>query len=537
LEREPNVIEWEMPDPRGIGGEQPADPAPRLAGLRGAQLLLVDNGKLAPIYQSLSSIPRSLFALFSECRWTTFSRDFLRYHHSQLSEVVEEIAALAPDAAVFALADAGVSVQTMLIAAGLETRGIPTVVLATTLGEPACKSIAATRLPGLPVVLLDVARSDSPEQIDALLAETKPAIASALTSKPDGVSTNPAGSGHLSFVPKSEGWLMMHEFQDWLAANDLGDGLPLLPPVPELVDGLLATVPFDPDEIIYHSALTSGRSLRVRDAAANAVMTGCPAPAFPVVAAALRAMSRPDFRLLQAVITTHPSGYFVLLSGCDPAQFGLSGGPGCLGPGHRGNLSVGRAISLSVQHLFGARPGGADLTSFGSPAEIAYCMAEETGGLPWPTLASERGFDGPAVFVVKAEGPRNVLEHLLVTPRALCEAIASGATSLCANNAYVPGDLVIMLNPEHAKIFTDAGWRRDDIALAIHHAARLPRQRLEARGADPFRPAYMDALDELPVTRSAADIQVVIGGAPGPHSLVALPWGYSRGQWMQVSAR
>ena len=329
----------------------------------------------------------------------------------------------------------------------------------------------------------------------------------------------------------------IHEFQDWLTNNQLGDGLPLLPPLPDIVDSLLAAVPDDPDDIIYRSAMTSGRSLRVFDAAVNAAMTGCPAKSFAVVVAALRAMAKPDFRLSQAAITTHPSGYFVILSGCDPERFGLSGGPGCLGPGHRGNLSAGRAVSLSIQHLFGARPGGADLTAFGSPAEIAYCTGEQVGDLPWPTLAADRGFEGPAVLVVKAEAPRNVLESLAVTPVGMCEALASAATSLCANNAYVPGDLVVMINPEHARVFIDAGWTRRDLAEAIHHSACLPRQSLEGRGVVPIRPAYMDALADLPVTRSAADVHIVLGGAPGPQSLVALPWGFSRGQWAVVSAR
>jgi len=311
----------------------------------------------------------------------------------------------------------------------------------------------------------------------------------------------------------------------------------LLPPLPETVDALLAAAPFDPDEILYAAAVTSGRSLRVRDLAANAAMTGCPPAAFVVAVSAFRAMARPEFRLAQAAITTHPSGYFVLVTGCEPESFALSGGPGCLGPGHRGNLAVGRTVSLAVQHLFGARPGGADMTNFGSPAEIAYCMAEELGDLPWPTLASERGFEGPAVFVLKAEGPRNVLEHVAVTAKGVCDAVVSGATSLCANNAYVPGDLVVMLNPEHAQILVDAGWTRSDLANAVHQRARLPRSLLDGRGAHPFRPAYMDALEEIPVTRSAADIHVVAGGAPGPHSMVALPWGFSRGQWSPVTAQ
>ena len=222
-------------------------------------------------------------------------------------------------------------------------------------------------------------------------------------------ASDAASDRPLVFAPRSGDLSHMAAFQDWLAEAGLGDGMPLLPPLPEAVAALLATVADDPDAIVYADAPTSGRSLRVRDAAVNAAMTGCSPEAFPVVLAALRAVAEPAFRLMQAAITTHPSGYFVLMSGADPARFGLSGGPGYLGPGHRGNLAVGRAVSLAIQHLFEARPGGADMTVFGSPAEIAYCMAEATGAVPWAPLAQDRGFDGPAVLVVKAEGPRNVL--------------------------------------------------------------------------------------------------------------------------------
>jgi hypothetical protein len=44
----------------------------------------------------------------------------------------------------------------------------------------------------------------------------------------------------------------------------------------------------------------------------------------------------------------------------------------------------------------------------------------------------------------------------------------------------------------------------------------------------------MDALEHLPVTPSPADVHIVVAGAPGPQSMVALPWGYSRGQWQAL---
>jgi hypothetical protein len=192
---------------------------------------------------------------------------------------------------------------------------------------------------------------------------------------------------------------------------------------------------------------------------------------------------------------------------------------------------VGRAVSLTVLHLFGARPGEADLTMFGSPAEFAYCTAETVSGNPWPSLATELGSGAPGVFVMKAESPRNILETLATTPEALCIAIADAAVSLCSNNSYVPGDLLVFLNPYHASLFAAAGWTRRDLALALHNRATIARERVAGRGVGPIRPRYMDALDRFPVTRAPEDVHLVVAGAPGPQSMVALPWGYSHGQW------
>jgi hypothetical protein len=136
--------------------------------------------------------------------------------------------------------------------------------------------------------------------------------------------------------------------------------------------------------------------------------------------------------------------------------------------------------------------------------------------------------------VLKAESPRNVQESLMLTPEALCDAFADAATSVCSLNSVIPGDLLVFLNPEHAGVFADAGWTRQDIAAAIHHLAHQPRQRVIDRGVGAIRPRYMDALDHLPVTRSPADIHIVVAGATGPHSMVALPWSYSRGQWQAL---
>jgi hypothetical protein len=523
-------------DPRGTPAGEPVPPAPRLTGLDGRRVLLLDNGKLAASIGPYAVLADALRTGLPEALWAQATINLLRVDDAEVEGIAENlIATHLPDACVLALADAGVTAHTALLTVALERRGIPAVMLATPLGAGLGRAVLRARAPGLDAVVLDTVRTDSQEQVRALVAAALPRIQALLTRIVTPVAADRAPLFPAEAVRRWAGAAAdMASFQDWAEQAGIGDGLPLIPPTEAAVAAHLATVDANADALVYGPALTSGRMLLVRDAAANAVMAGCPPRGFPVVLAALRAMATPGYRLSQAAITTHPSGNAMILSGVDPAVYGLSAGPGCLGPGHRGNACVGRAVSLSVLHLFGARPGEADLTIFGSPAEFTYCAAETYAGTPWPALATELGDGRAGVFVVKAEAPRNVLENLALTPQALCGALAEASVSLCSNNSFVPGDLLVFLNPEHAAVFAAAGWTRQDLASAIHDLARLSRQRATGRGVGPIRPRYMDALDHLPVTRSPADVHIVVAGAAGPQSMVALPWGYSRGQWQAL---
>lgn len=527
-----------LADPRGIATCPAIAPAPRPRSLTGVELLLLDNGKLDPAYGAYGAIVDVLHQGIPEVRWGLSRHDLLKLTNTEIEPLADTLLAeRIPGAVVFALADAGVSAQTALLALALEARGIPTALIATPMGASLCRAIYAARQVAAEPIVLDVTSTSTANAVTALMGQNLPALRGALAGSVAARKTLAADAWQDARVDGSFAAAdrAIRDFQDWAEARGLGDGLALLPPTQAAVDMYLKACGENADEVIYQNALTSGRTLRIRDVAANAAMTGCPVKAFPVVVAALRAMAKPDYRLSQAAITTHPSGNAIVFSGGDPVEFGLSSGPGCLGPGHRGNASVGRTVSLAVQHVFGARPGAGDLTIFGSPAEFTYCLAESVDQSPWPSLASEIGGGSPGVFVVKAESPRNVLEHLSLTPRGLCRALAGAASSLCSNNSYIPSDLLVLINPEHARLFSDNGWSRSDLALALYNMARISRSRLADHGVGPIRPKYMDVLEDLPVMRSPSDVRIVVAGAPGPQSMVALPWGYSRGQWHPIS--
>jgi hypothetical protein len=128
-------------------------------------------------------------------------------------------------------------------------------------------------------------------------------------------------------------------------------------------------------------------------------------------------------------------------------------------------LNVGRAL-----------PTQADLSTFGSPAELAFCCAENVAVSPLQPLRVDF-FDAKttSVSVLKCESPHNVLDHLSTGAEGLLRSIADVAATLGENNAYVPAELLVLFNPEHAQIIHHDGWSKSDVHRYLYDQARNPR--------------------------------------------------------------
>ena len=141
--------------------------------------------------------------------------------------------------------------------------------------------------------------------------------------------------------------------------------------IDNLVQEFLARTRRDPGEVILTQPHLH-RTCTVRQLAINAVMAGCRTEYFPILLTAVEAIADPRYRLTQAVITSHPAGNAIIVSGPLAQEIGLASAGGCLGPGFRANLTIGRALTLSLLNVGRALPTQADLSTFGSPAELAF---------------------------------------------------------------------------------------------------------------------------------------------------------------------
>jgi hypothetical protein len=169
-------------------------------------------------------------------------------------------------------------------------------------------------------------------------------------------------------------------------------------------------------------------------------------------------------------------------------------------------------------------PGHADLACLSSPAEYTYCMAEDARLGPWPAMNEER-FDRATtcVMMLKAEPPHAVMDLVSTTASALMDTIVDCCTTLGSNNAYVAGCLVLVLNPDHVRLLAAGGYDKDRLRREIHERARIAHAQVATRGIVGITPtARADGFHY--VTRSPADVEIVVAGGEGGHSGVILPW-------------
>lgn len=162
---------------------------------------------------------------------------------------------------------------------------------------------------------------------------------------------------------------MLHDLQ-------CTDGLPVVIPTPDRVSRCVLASGQDGDMVLGELGPAMGIAT-VEKVAACAVMAGCKPDYMPLVIAAVKAVADPKFDLSELQATTHCTAPLIIVNGparndCGP----VAASYGALGPGHRANASIGRALRLCLINIGGGRPGVSDMALHGHPGKFTYCLAE-----------------------------------------------------------------------------------------------------------------------------------------------------------------
>ncbi|HEX4672612.1 MAG TPA: redoxin domain-containing protein [Solirubrobacteraceae bacterium] len=301
------------------------------------------------------------------------------------------------------------------------------------------------------------------------------------------------------------------------------DGLPVIPPTRARVDAMLGGR--DPSISLGEVPPALGEATLER-VASCAVLAGCRPDYFPVVLAAAQAMLEPAFNLNGQAVTTQPVGQLVILNGPARHSLGLNSSIGALGPGHRANLTIGRALRLLISLTGGGFPGRLDRATLGHAGKLGFCLAENEEVSPWEPLAVERGFaaDSSVVTVVGCDAPLSISDHRSRTPEELARVLALAAAATWSPNWWpLGGTSLFVICPEHAHLFGEAEWSKRRLREEMFEAACRPAGELRWGETTPLVQA---APDDRPISKwtSAEDIVVVVaGGEAGRYSAVFGP--------------
>jgi hypothetical protein len=306
----------------------------------------------------------------------------------------------------------------------------------------------------------------------------------------------------------------------------LTDGLPIIPPTRDRVQKFLDCTDRKPEDVIATIPPHWGKA-SVEKIAINSVMAGCMPQFMPVVQHAVYAVSQDEFNLSAVNATTHPAAVCIIINGSISRELAINSSSGCLGPGNVANATIGRAVRLSLMNMGGAVPGIGDHATMGSPSKYTFCFAEAENESPWDPLHVERGFKGDVstVTVMAVDSPQNVNDHRSTHAENLLDTIVHTAAVAGCNNSHVPGELLVIMSPEHAKTVADDGWDKQDVKEYIHENAVVPVE-LGDRGGRKLDSKWIQD-GEVLITRKPEDVMMVVAGGPGRHTMIAHGFGTS----------
>ncbi|MGZ0219065.1 MAG: hypothetical protein ACKVIY_08635 [Acidimicrobiales bacterium] len=251
------------------------------------------------------------------------------------------------------------------------------------------------------------------------------------------------------------------------------DGLPVIVPTARRVGAMVLASGADPDAALGTMGPLHG-VCTVEKLATAAVMAGCLPDHMPIVFAATKAVIEPEFDLTEMQSTTFGTAPLIIVNGPARHLCGVTSGFGALGPGHRANASIGRALRLAMINIGGARPGSSDMTLLGHGGKFGQCMAEDEEHSPFTPLHVSRGFslDQSVVTVIGTEAPHSVAHQAdaddPTSPTRLLDGLADSVCAHGTNNAWLGwGQAVVAITPEQTAELATAGYDRTSICEHI----------------------------------------------------------------------
>jgi hypothetical protein len=286
----------------------------------------------------------------------------------------------------------------------------------------------------------------------------------------------------------------------------------------------------------------------VEKAAINAVMAGCRPEYLPVVLAALEAACTDEFNMHGLLCTTWFAGPVVIVNGPIATEIGMNSGVNALGQGNRANATIGRALQLIVRNIGGGRPGEIDRATLGGPGKYTFCFAEDEAGSPWEPLSVERGFPAgtSTVTLFAGSGPHGFGDQKSRQPESLARSMAWALDGVFHPKLALTADAVLVVSPEHARVFREAGWSKARLRDRLIELGTKPMSELAAgaggcaegmtvgpggaTGVGPVEPASDSSSDDPLIPKFLPEGLLIVHAGGGAGLFSAVIGGWARGQ-------
>jgi hypothetical protein len=528
-------------------------PAPRLDGLDGKTVALYWNGKQNGL-DALARTKENLGRLFHDISFIDVVGE-LGGTNRYLSAGQLEMLAREADAAVCSTADCGSCCSWLMRdLCELERRGVPAVgYTAAIFYEDAHFSTETFGVPeACPVIVPECFSNKTTDEINQMVDDAMPSVVEGLTVDRTPLDDLPRFDRMtLTSAPELvfDGGDLMEAFEAMQAEfirNGWSDGLPLMPPTRNKVDAMVDASGLSGDHVVGLFAPGFGIGT-VRKIAANAVMAGCKPETMPVIMAMMECILEPSIGLRTWAMSTGPQAPMVLVSGPIADEIGMNHGVCALGPGSIShvNVSIGRALRLIMMNVGLSYPGITDMDTIGTPSKFSFCVAENEERTPWDPWRVQQGFGREEstvtvnvpygmteFFDFQNSDPELLIETWATLTTQACGTPAAGAWLIKVNAPLEQGypfhgkfSNMLLMAPDHASVFGNAGWTPADIANAIHRQTTISFRKLMLNQSyDAFRASHPELLWLLDAPETLVSVN------PSPDSFEFFVVGASAGR-------
>tara|TARA_A100001037_G_scaffold141097_1_gene127912 strand:- start:6516 stop:7889 length:1374 start_codon:yes stop_codon:yes gene_type:complete len=276
----------------------------------------------------------------------------------------------------------------------------------------------------------------------------------------------------------------------FLEDKDWSDGLPVIPPTPELVERMLSGTSRAPQDVVMIMEPGFGIAT-VEKIAINSVMAGCDPVHFPIVLAALDCLAQPQMNHRDMQVSGHTEAPLILVNGPVAKKAGINSGTSAMGPGviNKANTAIGRALRLCLLNIGYCKAGSGDPNFIGLPTKFGMCISENEDDSPWTPYHVDLGYDAQesTVTLVTVTGPSDILDpgsktyqdtlnniqSMMFYPNAgNGDWIRGNKTAQIGNtNQHVPYQgpyHPILLSPSRAVVLNEAGYSKKHVQEWLH---------------------------------------------------------------------